>query len=278
MSARLPTRLTGSLRELGAHGGRTDHHADGWGVALYGDEDVALFREPAAGSDSALMRFLEAEGPCTSSAIAHIRHATRGSIALKNTQPFVRELAGRVHVFAHNGDLSDIGAASALRCVRFKAVGETDSEHAFCALLERLSTVWQPWAGIPSLDARMSVVSRFAAELRALGPANFLYSDGDVLFAHAHRRMQRDSRRIAPPGLYALSRRCPAQAPDRAPCARAQHPGSQETMLLSSVPLTGEAWHPLPEAAVVALSAGRIVAEMRPFSTEARTAPPPAAY
>jgi len=39
---------------------------------------------------------------------SHIRHATRGGVSLANTQPFVRELGGRTHVFAHNGDLPAI--------------------------------------------------------------------------------------------------------------------------------------------------------------------------
>jgi predicted glutamine amidotransferase len=54
---------------------------------------------------------------------------------MKNCQPFVRELGGRVHVFAHNGDL-DIGALRAkLPLGGFRPVGDTDSEYAFCALL-----------------------------------------------------------------------------------------------------------------------------------------------
>ena len=37
--------------------------------------------------------------------IAHTRRATRGTQSYPNAQPFVRELAGRAHLFAHNGDL-----------------------------------------------------------------------------------------------------------------------------------------------------------------------------
>ena len=46
------------------------------------------------------------------------------------------------------------------------------------------------------------------ADAISLGPANFIYADGDVLFAHAHRRMQADGT-IAAPGLWRLNRRCP---------------------------------------------------------------------
>ena len=32
----------------------------------------------------------------------------------------------------------------------------------------------------PSLETRLSLLTAFAADLRALGPANFLYADGHV--------------------------------------------------------------------------------------------------
>jgi glutamine amidotransferase len=48
MSSRLPTRLTCSLEELAAHGAGTGRNRDGWGAAFYRDNDVALFRQPAA--------------------------------------------------------------------------------------------------------------------------------------------------------------------------------------------------------------------------------------
>ena len=66
---------------------------DGWGVAFYQGADVALFREPAGAAESALVRFLEEDGPETSLAISHIRHATQGNVSLANTQPFTRELS-----------------------------------------------------------------------------------------------------------------------------------------------------------------------------------------
>jgi len=86
------TRLTFSLHTLASHGGFDSTTRDGWRVAFYRGEDAALFREPAAAGASALVRFLESNGPSTNLAVSHIRHATQESIRLANTQPFVREL------------------------------------------------------------------------------------------------------------------------------------------------------------------------------------------
>lgn len=137
LSSSQPVRLNFSLQALAARGGATGRAHDGWGVAFYQGHDVALFREPAAAADSALVRFLESSGPATELAISHIRHATQGELSLANTQPFVRELGGRRHVFAHNGNLPGIYRSAALALDRYRPVGQTDSEHAFCTLLSR---------------------------------------------------------------------------------------------------------------------------------------------
>jgi len=258
MSCRHPTRLTISLKTLAARGGSTSRNRDGWGVAFYEGNDVALFREPTAAGDSQLAHFLETQGPSTTLAIGHIRHATRGGITLSNTQPLLRELAGRVHVFAHNGDLPGIERHETLAFNRYRPIGTTDSEHAFCALLERVRGLWVSSSSLPPLEERLAVVAQFAADLRQLGPANFLYADGDTLFAHGHRRIQPATGTIEPPGLFVLSRRC-SQANDPVDGNRTSAAtGFQEVVLIASVPLTEEHWRPLAEGEIVAVSAGQM--------------------
>lgn len=264
MSSRRPTRLTFSLERLAAHGADTSRYRDGWGAAFYQDNDVALFREPAAAWESPLVRFLETQGPSTTLAISHIRSATRGAIALSNTQPFMRELAGHVHVFAHNGDLPGIERSEKLTYDHYRPVGTTDSEHAFCALLERIHSLWNSTSVVPPLDKRLSALSDFVADLRQLGPANFLYADGETLFAHGHRRIQAATGRIAPPGLFLLPCRC--EDADEPVHARGVSiaPGFQEGLLIASVPLTEEKWRPFAEGELVAVSSGKLLDSVMP--------------
>lgn len=258
LSTSLPARLTFSLHTLALRGGLSGTTHDGWGVAFYQGHDVALFREPLAADGSALVSFLETQGPSTNLTISHIRHATQGTVQFVNTQPFIRELGGRTHVFAHNGDLQGIKATSSLGTNH--PVGQTDSEHAFCVLLGRLQSLWLGSA-LPPLDERLSVIAAFAADLRVLGPANFLYADGDALFAHSHKRLHKGSQQAEPPGLWMLQQHCSPAAPPPAQVAGVAIAHDERvSMFIASVPLTNEAWKPMAEGELVAVRHGQLLA------------------
>lgn len=260
LSSSRPARLTFSLHALAARGATAGTSPDGWGVAFYQEADVALFREPAAAGESELVRYLESRGPATNLAISHIRHATRGEVHLANTQPFARELGGRMHVFAHNGDLPGIWSNAALAVTSLhRPIGQTDSEYAYCALLARLRLLWEPPVP-PSLQVRLEVLATFASDLRAVGPANFLYADGDALFVHGHRRIQRATGKVEAPGLWLLQRHCkPTGALPSGSDGLAIDQGDQTVVLIASVPLTDEVWRPLSEGELVAVRNGEVL-------------------
>ncbi len=257
MSSRQPVQLTFSLETLASHSAPPGNHRDGWGAAFYQGQDVALFREPTMASESLLVRCLTKQGPRTTLAIVHIRQATSGAVTLANTQPFMREHRGRMHVFAHNGDLPGIERSFNLAYDRYRPVGTSDSEHAFCALLERFigTTAWPSWR------ERLSILEGFAADLRQLGTANFLYGDGDTLFAHGDRRTQAGTGTLAAPGLFLYSCLCPDENQSINAPELSIAPGFREVTLIASVPLTDRevVWRPFREGELVATANGRRV-------------------
>jgi glutamine amidotransferase len=257
LSSRRATVVSFSLEAFARRGGRDGRNVDGWGLAYYDDRDVRLYREPEPAGDSTWLSFAERRRIASTLVLSHIRHATRGRISLANTQPFTRELGGRLHVFAHNGRFDDIEIRHLGECDRFRPIGDTDSEIAFCILLERLTELWRGRAE-PSLHDRFAIVERFAADMRQLGPANFIYADGNMLFAHGHRRIQADGM-IAPPGLWQLQRRCLVDVDALPEAGVAIEPGrqDQEVTLVASVPLTAEPWRPLAEGEVLVVKNGR---------------------
>lgn len=258
MSSRNPTMVGFSLERLVRRGGAEGPHRDGWGVAFFAGNDASLLREPNAASDSALARCIEHNTLPSELVISHIRLATRGERALRNTQPFARELGGRTHVFAHNGELDGLRPEVGSSSHRFRPVGETDSEAAFCQLLMRLAPLWDQTLGVPALSARLDRVTEFAAAIRPFGPANFLYADSDALFVHAHQRTQPDGN-MGPPGLYVLERNCWEGMPDMAGSGITLSAVQQALTLVATVPLTDESWRPMAEGEVLAIAAGRIV-------------------
>lgn len=256
LASRWPTRATFSLRRFAAHGGFGHRAVDGWGLAAADGRDFRVYREPEPAGQSAWLEFIEQRGVASPLIVSHIRRALRGGLTLANTQPFVRELGGRMHVFAHNGRLDRIERLFDAAASRFRPVGDTDSEIAFCLLLESLAPLWLT-PHPPDLASRRAAVERLAVALRALGPANFLYGDGEYLFAHGHRRSQADGT-VAPPGLWTLQRACPSDG-DALAAAGVQLAASareQVLTLFASVPLSDEAWRPLTEGELIVVAAG----------------------
>ena len=269
LSSLHPATVRLSFEEFSRHGGLAGPHKDGWGIVFYDGRDVRLLREPEPASESACARLIRDQSPASTTVLSHIRKATRGAPGLANCQPFARELAGRMHLFAHNGDLRPGALESGFQLGSYRPIGDTDSEHAFCALLERLRPLWLDAPGFPELAARLRIVAEFAASLRPLGPANFLYADGDALFAHGHRRTHADG--VHPPGLHVLERSCPAARArfEAAGLAIESIHDRQEVVLVASVPLTAnEPWQPLAEGELIAVRQGRIAARVAPVPAE----------
>lgn len=260
MSAHHPASITLSLNEFARHGGETGPHADGWGVAFYDGPDANLIRESTSAADSVLMSTLRGYKMTSEIVIAHIRRASFGLVELRNTHPFRREFAGRVHTFAHNGDLPGIEDQYNIGQNGFALpVGNTDSEYAFCLLMQRLSRVWSGKGAIPSLFTRKKIISEFARQIGMLGSANFLYSDGDALFVHGHLRTQPDGS-VRAPGLHYISVSCNyGFGRSELASVNLESDQVQKVTLVSTTPLNEGDWTPMLEGELLILKGGEIV-------------------
>ncbi|WP_081723312.1 class II glutamine amidotransferase [Paraburkholderia mimosarum] len=179
MNCAAPTDVTFSFTGFAARGGATDHHADGWGIAFFEDKACRLFIDNEASARSPIAEMVKHYPIKSRNTIAHIRKATQGNCALENSHPFQRELWGRHWIFAHNGDLE--GFDPVLSGV-YQPVGTTDSERAFCMLLQGLRNAF-PGAQ-PPLDELFAALESLTREVTQFGVFNFLMSNGQALFAH----------------------------------------------------------------------------------------------
>ena len=180
MSANVPTDICFSFTGLMQRGGLTGPHRDGWGITFYQDNGYRAFKEPSPCYDSPIARMVKQYPIKSRAVIAHIRQANRGHVALENTHPFTREQWGSYWTFAHNGQLSDYHVL--LQKGKHQAVGDTDSEAAFCWLLNKLARKY------PKKPADMTVIFHYLGtlflQLQAFGIANILLSDGHYLFCY----------------------------------------------------------------------------------------------
>jgi predicted glutamine amidotransferase len=180
MNANTPTDMMFSFTGFST---RAEEHKDGFGIAFFEGAGVRLMVDAQSARTSPVAEMVRRYPIRSENVVAHIRKATQGQVALENTHPFVRELWGRYWVFAHNGDLKDF--APRLHGA-FRPVGATDSERAFCWLMQELAKAHASVPGIAELTATLRELAPVPA---AHGTFNFMLGNGQALWAHCSTRL-----------------------------------------------------------------------------------------
>jgi glutamine amidotransferase len=232
MNCNVPTDIVFSFTGFRRRGGGTGPHKDGWGIAFYERHGARVFHDPMPSAESEVARLIEAHPIKSLNVISHIRRLTRARVCVENTHPFQRELWGRTWVFAHNGYLTGIKRK---RLRHYRPIGTTDSEHAFCYMLDAIR---DRFPRPPRPQALWQHVDEVADRIARLGKFNFLMCDAQHLYAYCTTK------------LWWIQR--------RAPFARAslvdadmeidfsQHTTPRDKVIVvATVPLTrDETWHP----------------------------------
>jgi predicted glutamine amidotransferase len=247
MSCNVPTDICFSFSGFSARGGGTDVHSDGWGIAFFEGRGCRLFHDALPARTSPVAELIRSHPIRSMGVVAHIRKATRGRVALENCHPFRRELWGRYWAFAHNGHLENFSPPRAF----FEPVGETDSEAAFCAILEELRTRFP--AAAPPLPVLAAALADVSERLDRHGPFNFLLSDGEHLFARCATRLSFIVRQ-APFG--------PAHLVDEdvtVDFGACTGPGDRVAVIATEPLTTDEAWTAVEPGRLVVFRAGELV-------------------
>ena len=180
MNANTPTDVMFSFTGFAT---RAEEHKDGFGIAFFEGPGVRLLVDAQSARTSPVAEMVRRFPIKSDNIVAHIRKATQGKVALENTHPFVRELWGRYWTFAHNGDLKDF--APRLHGA-FHPVGATDSERAFCWLMQEFAKAHASLPPVRELNATLAELAPLAA---AHGSFNFMLSNGEALWAHCSTRL-----------------------------------------------------------------------------------------
>lgn len=190
MSANVPTDICFSFSGLVKRGGDTGPHKDGWGITFYEGKGCRSFKDPQQSCDSKVAELVKNYPIKSKSVISHIRQANRGGVSLENTHPFSRELWGKNWTYAHNGQLTGYQDLVMRRAL---PVGQTDSERAFCWIIDQL---YQDYKIEPEnmLDV-FKKIAGYADSLRAMGIFNMLLTDGEYLFCYCTNNLHWITRR-----------------------------------------------------------------------------------
>ena len=161
-------------------------HGDGWGLAFYEGSGIRQFHDLAAAASSPMAEFLSNQSIQTVNMMAHLRYATVGEVNLSNVHPFAREMWGIQWVFAMNGDikafkhnpelkLSCLGPSdsSCREESYYSPVGTTDSEAAFCAILNALRV---RFSSLPSLPVLHQAIKELCNEIVMNDPSGSIFN------------------------------------------------------------------------------------------------------
>ncbi len=199
MNCNTPTDIGFSFAGFRQRGGNTDHHTDGFGIASFEHNDcvvrsgkpsigLRLYHDDKPSCQSPLADLVRTNPVKAMNVIAHIRKATQGETCLANTHPFVREVWGEQWAFAHNGQMNKQFIEQCERLYKngngnhYVPVGSTDSELAFCYLLNRLKETFKTR---PSDEELFKFLISQCRYLSANGLFNCLLSNGDWHLAYA---------------------------------------------------------------------------------------------
>lgn len=183
MNCNTPTDIVFSFEGFRRRGGVTDIHVDGFGIAFFEGKGVRIYQDDGPCASSPVADLVRAYQIKSKNVLSHIRKASQGQVSLANTHPFTRELWGEYWLFAHNGHLNDPDELFVeSRGQYYRPVGTTDSEQAFCFILEHLR---QKFKEKPSKEALFNEVQKLTAKIRIAGIFNFILTNGEWMMAHA---------------------------------------------------------------------------------------------
>ncbi len=225
---------------------------DGWGLAWFTDNSIEIFKEPTSAYESMLAKFLDTYPFMKSTVlIAHVRKASVGSRAFRNTHPFVRYYNGIAYAFIHNGTLHNF--RSALKLGRFKPIGTTDSEYLFCYLLGKItSPKITKWTKSDCLWLR-----QLLREANNAGSMNCIFTNGKYLFCY-HDKNNYNT-------LFYIHRHkldttvSFVDIHKRIKLSKLYSGAVNDVLIVATKPLTNEKWTPIKPAELIVVKDGKII-------------------
>lgn len=185
MNSKKIADISFSFKGFRLRGGVTDDHTDGFGVAYFEPTGLRLYCDDRAAMESPIAELVSQTKVKATNTIIHLRKSEDS--LLSNAHPFTREIWGESWVFSHNGkmtiqDTLDDDPIYQGTSRYYCPVGDTDSEFAFCYLLNQLKERFEEKPDAETLYQFLTTQCRFLANY---GLFNCLLSNGEWLLGYA---------------------------------------------------------------------------------------------
>lgn len=177
-------RKTQINRELEVFYSHAPEHPNGWGLAVFDNDEIDLKKEGVRADKSAYLKSLLEEEITAKDAIAHIRLATIGVEDIVNCHPFVyADRSGRRWVLAHNGTIFE---SDELNQYVFKEKGETDSERILLYIIDRMNEEMVNRGRALCTEERFEVLDDIISHSSPKNKLNLLIYDEEALYVHTN--------------------------------------------------------------------------------------------
>jgi len=232
---------------------RSARQPHGWGMAWYNGPDAQIVKAPEQASLSSTARWLQQSQNVKSDIIlSHLRYATHGELKTENTHPFDKQFGRKRWTFMHNGTLNNYKRG--LKLKHFFPLGATDSEHAFCFLLDRIRIERKALGGVmPSFD----FIEDILHQINAYGHFNAVFSDSESLYVFRDRNGYNGlhiARRQWPFGTITLT-----DAHTRIDMSTLKKTETHGFIIASHAQTKGEEWTPLEPGKLIVFRGGQMI-------------------
>lgn len=232
---------------------RDKKNQDGWGAALLTQRSMQLYKEPHRASRSPLADFLQGYQHFSATTfIGHVRNGSVGSRAYCNTHPFSRSLYDMTYILAHNGNLFHF--RERLPLTQFQPMGDTDSEHLFAFLMDRIAGrgIRQQWT-----EEDFRWLQKVLLAVNDSGPMNVLLANNqDYLFVY---RDKNDYTALHYVFHKAEKRTIIWRGSGQKMQLNTAYPTGSSGFLIATRPLTDEKWKIIPPGQLLVFKKGKIV-------------------
>lgn len=206
---------------------RSNLHPHGWSLACMEANEAFIEKEPMQASKSNYLRERLSLNMEVKNAIAHIRYATIGNVEYPNCHPFTKkDKNGRRWTQVHNGTIFDYPP---LRKYTGIQKGSTDSERILLYLVDQIEKEEHLAGQKLSAIERFRILDHIFVQMSRGNKLNLLLYDGECMYVHTNYSKS----------LYFLEK--------------------EKYTLFSTVPLTEEAWEPLPMNTLLAYQEGKLI-------------------